>query len=63
MALDKSTLKKIGCFFGVFACVIGAIAGTGLSAYNHEWVTAACVLVLAGCAVPTIIRMFKVIMS
>lgn len=63
MPIDKSTLKKIGCFFALFACVIGAIAGFGLSAYNHEWVTAICVLVLAGCAVPTIIKMFKYLLS
>lgn len=63
MPLDKSTLKKIGCFFVVFACLIGTIAGFGISAYNHEWVIAFCVLVLAGCAAPTIVRIVKHMMS
>lgn len=59
MPLDKSTLKKIGCGSVVSASLICTILGFGISTYNNEWVTAVCVLVLAGCAVPTIVRIVK----
>jgi hypothetical protein len=63
MALDKSTLKKIGCFFASFACIIGAIGGFGTCAYHHEWPIAICIVVVSACAVPTVVKMVKYLLS
>lgn len=48
--MDK--LKKIGKFFGQCAYVLGSIGGFGYAAYNHAWLIAAGVAVLACMAFP-----------
>ncbi len=63
MAIDNTTLKKVGCFFASFACVIGAIGGFGTCVAQHEWPIAICIVVVAGCAVPTVVKMVKYLIS
>lgn len=46
-------------FFGIFATVVGAIGGFGYAAFQHQWFIAVCVAVLAGAAVPTVIKWYK----
>lgn len=63
MALDKSTLKKFGCFFASAFSVVGAIGGFATCAYNGAWFIAVCTLVVTGCAVPTVVKMVKELIS
>lgn len=51
--------NKIIRFFGLFACVIGAIGGLGVALYNKEYVIAACVVILAVMAFPAARKFIK----
>lgn len=53
------SLKKIGIFFALFLCLIGAGCGLGWTCYEHEWVAAFGVVVLIGFAIPTVVRLAK----
>ncbi|MBQ0154753.1 MAG: hypothetical protein KBS70_08250 [Bacteroidales bacterium] len=53
------TLKKIGVFFALFACVIGAGCSLGWLGYLKEWFAFCCELVVIGFAVPTFVKLLK----
>ena len=53
MIMDKTFWKQALCLLILAAYLIGTVNGIGYSIYIGEWVTAACVLVLAVMAFPT----------
>lgn len=59
----KENFKKIICLIALFACVIGAIGGFGYLVWLKEYVAAVCLIVVAACAVPTVIKMAKFLKS
>lgn len=56
-------LKKIGCFFGLFAYAMGTIGGIGYSIYGGSWPIAIAIAVLAGMAFPTAKKFFTELTS
>lgn len=46
-------LKKIGCFFGFCAYILGAAGGFGYVCYLHQYVIAGAIVALAVMAFPT----------
>lgn len=52
----KETLKKIAAFAAVCLYTLGSIGGLGWSLYNHSYLIAVGVVVLAVMAVPTLLK-------
>lgn len=59
----KESLKKIGCLLALFACVIGSIGGFCYLVWIKEYAVAICLIVVTVCAVPTMIKMGKHLIS
>lgn len=55
----KETLKKIASFAVICLYALGAIGGLGWSLYNHSYLIAVGVVVLAVMAVPTLLKAVK----
>lgn len=52
-------MKNFIYFFCLFAYIVGAIGGFGISVYNREWHIAISIVILAAMAFPTAKKMFK----
>lgn len=52
-------MKNFIYFFCLFAYIVGAIGGFGISVYNNEWHIAISTVILAAMAFPTAKKMFK----
>lgn len=57
------TLKKIGIFFALFLAVVGAGCSLGWLGYHHEWFAFIGCLVVIGFAIPTAIKLGKMLME
>lgn len=55
------TLKKFGAFFASFAIVIGAGCAIGMNFYANNAFAGICCIVLAVAAVPTVVKLVKII--
>ena len=55
----KDALRKIAAFVAICLYILGAIGGLGWSLYNHSYLIAVGVAVLAVMAVPTLLRAVK----
>ena len=56
-------MKKIICFFAMFLYIIGTIGGIGYCLYNHAYVIAVAVLVLAVLAMPAVYKIFNYLIN
>jgi len=56
-------LKKIGCFIALFLIVIGAVTSLVLVGQAHQWVAFIGELIVVAAAIPTIVRLFKFLIS
>ena len=55
----KETLKKIAALAVICLYALGSIGGLGWSLYNHSYLIAVGVVVLAAMAVPTLLKAVK----
>ena len=54
----KDYLTKIGCFFALFAYVLGFVGGFGYAIYSKAYLIGVCVAVLGIMAFPTAKKLF-----
>lgn len=57
----KNTLKKIGAFFAICLYLLGSIGGLGWSLYNHGYLIAVGVVVLAAMASPSLRKAYDIL--
>lgn len=56
-------LKKFGYFFAMFAYAVGAIGGFGYALYCKAYFIAACIVILAAMAFPTLKSFYNKLMN
>lgn len=61
--LNRAIMKKILCFFGQCAYVLGSVGGFGYALYSKAYLIAVCVAVLAVMAFPTAKKWYHLMME
>jgi len=58
-----NAIKKIAVMLGLLLIVIGAVTSLVLVGQAHQWVAFVGELIVVGAAIPTIVRLFKFLIS